>query len=454
MAVCYLKDTLPQRVRADCCVSGYRPDAVGRRQYTHEPVGGPLPPTTPFPEDETDIQRITQPLSTRRDAIWPTSAIPVCWEDFDAAFANERSWVQQAVADTWEAHSAVRFQGWGECQSDASGIRIRVADENPRVRRLGTGLDGMAGGMTLNFRYQDWDPSCGSSESEREYCIRATAVHEFGHALGFAHEQNRADAPIWCRDQAQGTDGNIFMTPYDPDSVMNYCNAYWNNGGSLSAHDMAGLQFWYGPEPSSGVPWLPSCRTDVLLYQKANYGGRWLKIYGTIARLHVEDFNDRASSLCVPAGYRLVVYEHSHFQGASVAFDGPISIRSLQETSGGGVSNWGDAITSVQLIDLATGEVVYDAPPSCDNTPVLFRYTYFRGNMVLIGQDEPLLGNLDFNFNDRLSSVCVPAGRGIRIWEHPNFLGESLDIVGPSFLQQMPSGWNDKASSVQLVPSP
>ncbi len=46
---------------------------------------------------------------------------------------------------------------------------------------------------------------------------------------------------------AQGPgDGAEMLTPYDPHSVMNYCNPKYNNDGRLSVWDIAALQRMYG----------------------------------------------------------------------------------------------------------------------------------------------------------------------------------------------------------------
>jgi hypothetical protein len=71
-------------------------------------------------------------------------------------------------------------------------------------------------------------------------------VHEFGHALGFAHEQNRPDRPSTCTEPAQGSNGNLMIGAWDLQSVMNYCNPDWNGNGQLSATDIAGVRQLYG----------------------------------------------------------------------------------------------------------------------------------------------------------------------------------------------------------------
>jgi FG-GAP-like repeat len=176
-------------------------------------------------------------------SLWTNWQIPVCWENENSAPANQRSWVQNAVAQAWEANSDVRFVGWGQCQASSQGIRIGIQDAGPHTKGLGRNLNGVVNGMVLNFTYNNWSPSCQSSV---QYCSEVIAVHEFGHALGFAHEQNRGDTPRpVCTNDPQGTNGDVFFGAWDLASVMNYCNPSWNGSGNLSATDIRMVRNYY-----------------------------------------------------------------------------------------------------------------------------------------------------------------------------------------------------------------
>ena len=187
---------------------------------------------------------------------WPPGSpkdIPVCWEADAEAFDQERLVVQDAIARTWQALGIVRFVGWDTCSNDQRGIRIGVADETPHTR-LGNDLDGLARGMILNFKFQQWGSDCLTSPERKALCIKVTAVHEFGHALGLTHEHEKPDAPPECR-QTVGRQGNEtqIIAPYDAKSVMNYCSPVWLNDGVLSAGDRLAISILYGPDSATAA---------------------------------------------------------------------------------------------------------------------------------------------------------------------------------------------------------
>jgi hypothetical protein len=204
---------------------------------------------TPIGTDEEELYYDSSSL-------WPNGKVDVCWEEWNDSDATARQWVRESVENTWGRVANITFSGWGHCNwylNLSPQVRIHLSDERPHTVTVGTKMAHQYNGLVLNFTYVQW-PCYGAED-----CDRYIAVHEFGHVLGFKHEQMRPDTPASCMAEGAREGGYTALGPYDPTSIMNYCAPTWNSDGKLSPRDIAGVQRLYGRRTHSLLSWDGRC---------------------------------------------------------------------------------------------------------------------------------------------------------------------------------------------------
>jgi pimeloyl-ACP methyl ester carboxylesterase len=94
-----------------------------------------------------------------------------------------------------------------------------------------------------------------------------------------------------------------------------------------------------------------------------------------------------------------------------------------------------------------------DPNPPPANEAMFYREIEFAGEVLGAGGDLPYVGG---NWNDRISSVHVPAGRTVVLYEHADYGGNSLTLSGDEAdLRVFPGPsldgtWNDVTSSIRV----
>ena len=191
------------------------------------------------------------------------------------------------------------------------------------------------------------------------------------------------------------------------------------------------------------------CDRFPVLYADDTFRGRTFSLERSVRNLHDAGFGDTASSICVPINWMVTLYEDTDFRGLTLVLDGPYRIADLARDQPEG-GNWGDRISSAEVFfrQPDSGE------PRCDRTPALFADDSFRGKRVDVSQSISDLHSR--GLGDNVSSLCVPWGWEITVFEDKGFSGGSLEIPGPATIgdlkRDQPGGtsWGDRISSVRV----
>jgi len=205
-------------------------------------------------EDATstdDLGAMEGAINVETSTLWSTRSIQVCWENPTSGNERDRRAIKEAVEYWWNYRAGFELHGWNRCGGNED-VRVIVTDDEhddtyaPHVKAIGKNLRDLPNGVVFPHTYKNhWRTEC--RVLRRWECQQEYAVHEFGHVLGFHHEQGRADTPEWCTEaDARQSPFETYGSPWDPESVMGYCSSPRLGGGQLSGFDIFYSMWAYG----------------------------------------------------------------------------------------------------------------------------------------------------------------------------------------------------------------
>ena len=175
------------------------------------------------------------------------------------------------------------------------------------------------------------------------------------------------------------------------------------------------------------------------MYEHTGYSGQVYRMSPNSQTEYVGGhWNDRVSSIEVAPRCRLIAYQHESFRGAEQVFTGNNSY----------VGNfWNDQISSTRCeCDPVSPPPRYDVRKS-NKVCKLFQHADFQGKKYpLFANSQMSVLNSRSDWNDEVSSVKVPRGCRLTVYEHKDYRGASTTFYAGKH-EFVGRNWNDRVSS-------
>lgn len=182
---------------------------------------------------------------------------------------------------------------------------------------------------------------------------------------------------------------------------------------------------WVAAAMLAGLP-VASQAASVCFYEHANYAGEsWCAEAGTAAT--PAGWNDRVSSVRVPAGWSVTLYEHIAQGGATLALtaDEPNLVNRA----------FNDRLSSYRIV---APTMPTAAAPVC-----LYEHVNYAGASLCLAEGS---ASLPAAWNDFASSARVLAGYRVELFEHAGSQGRRL-VLAADETNFVPRDFNDVASA-------
>ncbi|MFZ2726769.1 MAG: RICIN domain-containing protein, partial [Methylococcaceae bacterium] len=193
----------------------------------------------------------------------------------------------------------------------------------------------------------------------------------------------------------------------------------------------------------------------VTIYQDSNYSGASQTLgVGTYDMGQLSLGNDQLSSLKVPAGLRVTLFEHAGFGGQQWVFtadssfvgstinDKTSSIKIEKTAPDVSIARWTGSATQLWVFSEVRPKSVIYQPKA-----IIYQHANYGGASQAFGVGSYDIGDLSFG-NDQVSSLKVPAGVRVTLFEHANFRGNKWVFTADT--SYVGDTINDKTSGVMV----